>query len=179
MADEAGLDFSEIVREHRVALEGRALWLTKSESDAADLFQETLEHALRGPRRALSPEVVRRWLYTIMYNVFLDRWRAQAVRRTVVFDRRLEEQVAHEEPAAVPLWRTIDDDVLYACIARLPHSMKEIVELQLEGVSYAELARLLGLPASTVGTRLLRARRRLRDLLAAAIRNRSDTSGIN
>ena len=119
MADEAGLDFSEIVREHRVALEGRALWLTKSESDAADLFQETLEHALRGPRRALSPEVVRRWLYTIMYNVFLDRWRAQAVRRTVVFDRRLEEQVA------------------------------------------------------------TRSRRRLRDLLAAAIRNRSDTSGIN
>jgi RNA polymerase sigma-70 factor (ECF subfamily) len=170
------LDFAEIVRVHGRALEGRALWLTKSDSDAADLYQETIEHALRGTRRALSPEVVRRWLFAIMYNLFLDHWRAQSVRRSVVFDSRLEDQLAWEPQSLVPMWRTVDDETIQACIARLPDYLKEVIQLQLSGASYTQLAQQLGLPASTIGTRLLRARRRLRSLLDAEIGPRRKAS---
>lgn len=163
------LDFAQIVRVHGRALEGRAFWLTKSDSDAADLYQETIEHALRGTRRELSPEVVRRWLFTIMYNLFLDQWRSQSVRRSVVFDSRLEDQLVWEPQSIVPLWRTVDDDTIQACIARLPDYLKEIIQLQLSGATYTQLAQQLGLPPSTVGTRLLRARRRLRSLLDTEI----------
>jgi RNA polymerase sigma-70 factor (ECF subfamily) len=163
------LDFAEIVRVHRRTLEGRALWLTRSESDAADLLQETLLRALRGRRRALEPDMVLRWLYTIMYNAFLDNWRASATRRWVSLDSFREERIASEERAPPPPWSLIDDERLHGCIRALPPKARMMVQLSLDGVSYAELARRLGVPTATVGTRLFRARKRLRTLLSDAV----------
>jgi RNA polymerase sigma-70 factor (ECF subfamily) len=104
-----------------------------------------------------------------MYNLFLDHWRAQSVRRSVVFDSRLEDQLVWDPQPMVPLWRAVDDETIQACIARLPDYLKEVILLQLSGATYTQLALQLGLPASTVGTRLLRARRRLRSLLDTEI----------
>jgi RNA polymerase sigma-70 factor (ECF subfamily) len=160
------LEFSDIVRAHGPALRGRALWLSKSASDAADLFQETIERALRRPRRELRPETVLRWLYTIMHNAFLDSCRARAVRRWIPLDR-LEERLAQEEQPGPARWRHVDDCLLHRCIARLPGRLRAVVQMHLQGLTYTELARALAVPTSTVGTRLLRAKRRLRQLLGS------------
>jgi RNA polymerase sigma-70 factor (ECF subfamily) len=52
-----------------------------------------------------------------------------------------------------------------AAVRRLPLAYRQVVTLALEGVSYAEIADVLGISDSNVGARLTRARHMLRALL--------------
>jgi RNA polymerase sigma-70 factor (ECF subfamily) len=165
------MEVSAVVQKHGLALQRRALWLTRRESDASDLFQDTVERALRKPAPApeFNEQTVLRWVNTIMHNAFLDSCRTSVVRRSIPFDAKLEESLAPAEAAMPPPWSRITDRMLRRCIARLPYAMRTIVELQLQGLSYAQLAERLRVPTGTIGTRLLRARKRLRNLIGAAI----------
>jgi RNA polymerase sigma-70 factor (ECF subfamily) len=164
-SDALPLDLAEAVRRHGEALEGRALWLTRSESDADDLVQETIEHALAGPRRQIPATQVRAWLCAIMHNAFLDERRSRTTRRTVPLDAALEARLPAHEPEPQPAWSTLAEGILSRSIQRLPQGMQAIVKMHLEGDTYAQIAARLDLPMGTVATRLMRARRRLRDLL--------------
>lgn len=63
------------------------------------------------------------------------------------------------------LGRLIGKDVK-AAFAQLPRSQQYVLYLaDIEGYAYKEIARCTGTPVNTVGSRLLRARRRLRTLL--------------
>jgi RNA polymerase sigma-70 factor (ECF subfamily) len=160
------LDFAAVVEVHGRALYGRALWLTKTETDAADLFQDTIERALAAPpKQHRDSALVMRWLLTIMHNSFLDDCRAKATRRTVSESDLVLERLEWRAPAKPACWRMVTDDVLRACVARLTRNMQEMFAMYAAGASYAMLARHFQIPGSTVGTRLLRMRRRLRRLL--------------
>jgi RNA polymerase sigma-70 factor (ECF subfamily) len=54
---------------------------------------------------------------------------------------------------------------LLEAIQRLPVSLRQVVTLALEGLSYAEIGDVLGITETNVGARLTRARQRLRQLL--------------
>lgn len=164
-----------VIKAHRAELRRRALWLARTEHDAADLFQDTVERALRRPAGQLADPAMLRWLNTIMHNSFLDKYRAGVLRRWVPLDAHLEETLAPADLSAGPPWIHISDRLLRRCIARLPFAMREIVELQLQGHSYADLARRAGVPTSTMGTRLMRARKRLRQLVDRAL----DAAGVD
>ena len=59
---------------------------------------------------------------------------------------------------------TLDD--VWRAVERLPEEFRDVVRLKdMEGLSYARIAEQLGIPAMTVGTRLFRARKRLKELL--------------
>lgn len=179
VAVERRLDLTKTVQLHGSALLRRALWLTKTESDAADLFQETVERALRGKRVGIDEERALRWLLAIMYNAFLDHCRAKSVRRTVNNSGRVLEQMVQPELAEPPLWRTVDDELLYACIGRLSFRQQEILGMHLQGRCYRTISQCLGLPANTVGTRLFRARSHLRRLLLVALTEQGRAVGQN
>jgi RNA polymerase sigma-70 factor (ECF subfamily) len=155
-------DFGEIVRDHASALRARALWLTRNQSDAADLFQDTIERAMCAKRQNVGAGAWLRWLLTIMHNLFLDGRRAAAVRRFARNADALIERAASVEEEPAELWRTIDDAVVDALIRELPPSMSEMLLMFARGASYSDLSAHFGIPSSTVGTRLMRIRRRLR-----------------
>jgi RNA polymerase sigma-70 factor (ECF subfamily) len=164
------LDFASVVEKHGAALYRRAKWLTKSESDAADLFQDTIEHAMRGARKPDEPDLVLRWLMRIMYNLFIDQQRACAVWKRVARSQEVLARVVGEAPDPRPAdWRLVDDAQLSACVSCLPAGMRELFQKYATGTSYPELAAHFNIPQGTVGTRLLRLRRRLRALLCAAM----------
>jgi RNA polymerase sigma-70 factor (ECF subfamily) len=54
---------------------------------------------------------------------------------------------------------------LHQAIARLPMQYRQVITLTLEGLSYGEIAQVLGLSESNVGVRLTRARQMLRRLM--------------
>jgi RNA polymerase sigma-70 factor, ECF subfamily len=166
--EEGVFAFDEIVRAHGATLRERALWLTKQECDAADLVQDTLERAMRAPHRVAGDQMLR-WLLVIMHNLFLDRCRASSIRRHSALDAHLLETVAQVEPEEVPLWRTVDQEMLERCLQALPRDAQYVLLLFEEGKHYVEIGRQLGLPQNTVGTRLFRARRRLRSAIFAAL----------
>jgi RNA polymerase sigma-70 factor (ECF subfamily) len=136
--------------------------LTRNAADAQDLLQDTLERGLRKGER-FTYGSLRAWLMHIMRNLFIDRCRS---RRTAQANVDLLSLADESPPAPLPAWATVTDAELEAAVAALDPSARSVVVLrEREGLSYAEIAQRLSIPPATVGTRLLRARRRLRELL--------------
>ncbi len=154
----------EMVSRYEGVLYARAMRLVRSRSDALDLLQDTYERALRGQGSFQPGTNLRHWLMTIMYNLFLDRCRRLAREpRALCID---EHEIASPEPDAPAPWETITDEQIHAALADLEHPFREVYELRLLGnCSYDEIADRLTIPRSTVGTRLMRARRKLRETL--------------
>lgn len=147
------------------ALYARALRLVRSPSDAWDLVQDTYERALRGKASFQPGTNLRLWLMTILYNLFLDRCRRQAREpRAVAID---EHEVASPEPYSPEPWESISHEEVAAALALLERPFREVYEMRLiDNCSYDEIADRLTIPRSTVGTRLMRARHKLRETLA-------------
>ena len=164
---DGSLDFAQVVGTHWAALRRRALWLTKTDTDAADLVQETLVRAMAATRKQNDPALVLRWLLTIMLNLFLDDCRCRAARRVVSNSDRALERLPSVEPGPPSLWRTASDERIGACVAGLPASLRETYRLYVSGWSYKELAQHFQISSDTVGTRLHRIRKAIRRLLCS------------
>jgi RNA polymerase sigma factor (sigma-70 family) len=133
-------------------------------SEAAEVAQDTLVEAWLGRARlrgdlddsaAAGP-----WLQGIARNLLRSRRRAAG--------RRREEELAHEPAQSA---RVEDErlEVLRRELARLPEELRTVVYLfYLERTSVLQVAGLLGLPPTTVESRLQQARRALRERVAAA-----------
>lgn len=156
--------FEALLRPHLHDLFVRALRFERSPVDAWDLVQDTLERGLRHFDQFRPGTNVRVWLFTIMFHIFIDRCRRRS------HEQLMEPVEAEELPAPEPEptsdWAEINDAQLRAALARLESPFREIVELHCENrCSYKEISERLHIPLGTVGTRLLRARRKLRSLL--------------
>jgi RNA polymerase sigma-70 factor (ECF subfamily) len=154
----------EMAARYEALLYARALRLVHSPQDAWDLVQDTFEHALRGYARFQPGTNLRVWLMTIMHHLFIDRCRRQAREPNAApID---DHEIASPEPNAPTPWDTITDEQIAAALADLESPFREVYELRLFGnCSYDEIALRLTIPRSTVGTRLMRARRKLKKTL--------------
>ena len=151
-----------LAREHHAFLLGFARKLCGQIDDPADLVQDVLEKAVKTPER-IPADGARNWLVRVMRNTFIDRLRRQvaAPRHDAIEDA----QVAAPAPEAPAWWTALDADDVRARLAELPDDQRAVFELfAFEKLSYQDIAARLGIPKATVGTRILRARRRLRDL---------------
>ncbi len=164
--------FPEAVLACLDGLYGYAMTLTRDRGEAEDLVQETYLRAALARRR---PEAVRGaddahgnnlkpWLFTILRNLWLNRLRRRRGAPQLVGldaeDRHLAD--ASGDPQIVHL-ELAQGEALQAAIERLPTHFREVVVMRdLEGLSYKEIAEVLGCPAGTVMSRLARARDRLK-----------------
>jgi RNA polymerase sigma-70 factor, ECF subfamily len=148
-----------------------ALTLSAQPADAEDLVQDTLLRAYRaiGTFDGAYP---RAWLLTIMRHTAASRGHR---RRPQLLDdpERIGElppagPVAELTPEQAVMGRMLDTAVASA-LATLPDKFQRVVRLvDVDGLSYAETAGLLGVPVGTVMSRLHRARARIRAHLAAS-----------
>lgn len=156
---------AEIPRLRRYA---RALLRDGDRAD--DLVQDCLERALRRLDNWMEGESPRRWLFTIMHNLFVDQ-----MRRT---SRRAETAMLpldHSEALAAPASQAEAigaREVLDALQAIAPERRAALLAVAVEGFSYAEAAAMLGVPAGTLMSRVARGRDDLRALLDDAGRRR-------
>jgi RNA polymerase sigma-70 factor (ECF subfamily) len=148
-------------------LRRRAERLAGNASAADDLLHDALERGLRNQalfRTGGSPE---RWMKTILLRVFIDG-RRRARRHPHVLCAQPDEFPANPGPAAheVECWQNYSDEDLHEAIAELPPGFREVYRLYaVDQRTHADIARDLGLPAGTVGTRIMRARTKLRAIL--------------
>jgi RNA polymerase sigma-70 factor, ECF subfamily len=136
-------------------------------ADARDLVQDALE---RATRLGLPPDVRNPsgWLVTIMHNLFIDRCRACARRpnhEPLVEQHADVTQIDPDPPE--PAWSLITVDDIRAALAELEPAYRQVYELHtFERWSYEKIAGHLAIQRVTVGTRLHRARKKLREVLA-------------
>lgn len=153
------------------ALYARAMRLERSTQDAWDLVQDTQERALRSLGQFQSgtdPATnVRQWMFRIMFNLFVDRCRRRTLSRAWENIDGLEVRSPEPEPPE-PWWMQIDPEEVHGAFSSLPPLFQEVLTMKIDrGCSYQQISQLLGIPVATVGTRLLRARKRLQILLTS------------
>jgi RNA polymerase sigma-70 factor (ECF subfamily) len=167
-AEEASA-FGVLMLAERRTLLGYANMLTGDRASADDLVQDTFERALRGARQFRAGSNLTAWLRRIMRNLFTDRCR-QGTRFVSMANQDLADCAGAETPPDQP--REIDcrefltmEDV-NAALEVIDEAAREVFVLaHLQRRSYQEIAATLGIPVSTVGTRLWRARARIRQVL--------------
>jgi RNA polymerase sigma factor (sigma-70 family) len=168
-SNESETSFDEVPRLHGDELYRCAMQLTGERSAALDLVQDTYERALRRGLAGVPRENVRGWLIVIARNQFIDDYRARK-RTLITSDRRiLETAVApepdHDEPSP---WSHLRAEDVHRILARQNPLLVVVYRMRtFEGMGYATIAHRLGIPISTVGTRLRRARLQLRRALLA------------
>jgi RNA polymerase sigma-70 factor (ECF subfamily) len=164
-------EFDSLVRAHHGALLAFARRLCRDPADAHDLTQDALERALRRFESLTPGSNARAWLFTILHNAFIDRCRRKAAARTMPLE---EEDIAaptsSSQPTPPPAWTAITPEQLRSAVDSLDEGFRDVYRMHaLEGRSYEEISRALGLPTNTVGTRLARARRKLKAILEQTV----------
>ncbi len=155
-----------------------ALKLLGDEQEAEDVLQETFLSAFRAIDRFRARAKLSTWLYRIAYNASLMHLRKRGRMTTLSLDQPLnDEQQADELSERILIdWSTVPDDQLLTsearhemdrAIAALPESLRSAFVLRdVQGLSGAETAEVLGITVQAVKNRLHRARLVLRDRLS-------------
>ena len=163
--------FGELVRRHQAAAVRTARVVCRSREDAEDVAQEALVsawHKLDGFR---GDAQFRTWLLAITWRHALTRreslWRRlrrmtstddQAYREPVLPGRGIDERLADEA-----FVRTVQ-----ALVQALPAKLRDPLMLAASGdCTYEEMSEMLGVPSGTLKWRVMHARRRLKEQLAA------------
>ena len=156
---------------HMQALYGKAWRMTGNESDAADLVQETYLRAYRTFSNFKPGTNSKAWLFTIMYSIFVNRYRKrqrspdtvsldeaeEAFSRVVVAIDWEAEALIRENPNFG--WQEAEVE---QALKQLPEEFRAAVLLvDVEGFSYEEASEVLKCPVGTVRSRLSRARKHL------------------
>ena len=157
---------ARLLVDHIPSLRRYARALTGNTWAADDLVQDTLERACSKWRLWVVGSDLRAWLFTVMHNIFASQVRRTPPPHSVV---PLDE-TTHELHGGIDPGRDQGASLdLQRCLMQLPEEQRAVLLLvTLEDLSYAEVAKVLGIPAGTVMSRLSRARARLQELLDGA-----------
>lgn len=145
--------------------------ITRNPTDAEDLVQDTMLRAYRAILR-FDGRHPRAWLLTIMRNAQINRVRRKRPELLrdpdAAMERLADEDSADLGPEAQVIERGYDAAVEKAVDA-LPEKFRTVIELvDIQGLSYAEAAEIIGVPTGTVMSRLHRARTRVRKHLESS-----------
>lgn len=132
---------------------------------ADDLTQEALSKAIAKAGQLRDPDALDSWLFGILANCLTDHYRRQ---RDTVDIEGVEEHYLVSE-ATGPEDEYLQSETvrqIRRAIAELPIGQRQVITLvDLEELSYAEVANVLNIPVGTVMSRLCRARASLKELL--------------
>lgn len=173
-------EFEGLSLEHLDPLYSAALRLTKNERDAEDLVQDTFLRAFRFFDKFERGTNMKAWLFKILTNTFINKYRRRVKERAVVegaaregLNERFVSRDANESasnPEQYFFDKLLSDDVLRS-IDQLPIDFRLVVILaDLQEFSYKEIAEILDCPVGTVMSRLFRGRKLLqKNLLGYAV----------
>ncbi|MEM7341394.1 MAG: sigma-70 family RNA polymerase sigma factor [Actinomycetota bacterium] len=176
MADQA--TFEDDICPYRRPLYSTAVRLTTNTSDAEDLVQETLFRAYRSYGTFSPGTNLGAWLFRILNNAHINRYRARKRRPEETALDDLPDWSAQGQAAAeASASRSAEDEAIdsiaeadvVAAVDKLPKPYRQAVMLaDVEGYSYREIAERLKVPIGTVMSRLHRGRQALRRQLTPA-----------
>jgi len=155
-----------------------ALYLTGNQAEAWDLVQNAMLRVLKSFHTYDPSYKIEQWLHRIVRNLFIDRKRHEKRRREDPLERGPEEERRSYaetlvDPASTPeeaMERENRREAVQTAMSALPPEMRMAVALvDLEGYPYEEAAKILEIPASTLGVRVFRGRKLLKKNLQSFV----------
>lgn len=166
-------DFDKEAMPHMKLLHNYAYKMTFSQLDADDLLQETYLRAFRFFHKFEKGTNCKAWLFRIMKNLFINKYRKNQKEPGKVdyedienfFDNIRSDRIDSTDLQQKVFSNLLDDDVTNA-LNSLQDDFKTVVILcDLEGLSYEEIADFIQCPIGTVRSRLHRGRKMLQEKL--------------
>jgi RNA polymerase sigma-70 factor (ECF subfamily) len=158
--------FDGLVARWERKIRGAVHRILGNEEEARDVCQEAFLKAYRALDSFKSEARFSSWLYQIALNLSRDRLRRRRSRPVVSLDEMEEAGAAFatHRPSAHDLVEAGDlARAVAAAVAALPEEQREVIVLkEYQELTFAEIAEVLGLPPSTVKTRLYRGLSQLR-----------------
>ena len=151
--------FHEVITQHKGIFLKIARTYCRNEEDKQDLVQEMMIQVWRGLPRYDNKYPVSTWLYRVALNVAISFYRKQR-RRLPMAGPVLDETMALADENSSPQLEQLQ--LLEQFIATLNDLDKALILLYLDDKSYVEIAQIMGISVSNVGTKLGRVREKLR-----------------
>ncbi|MGJ7031883.1 RNA polymerase sigma factor [Niabella hirudinis] len=160
----ANKEFNELLVGNADFLKPFAVNLTKNSESANDLYQETLYKALANSEKYHSGTNIKAWLFTIMRNIFINDYRRNVKRKTIL-DSTPEDYLINMSQVSVvnTAESSLREKEINAAIEELPETFKIPFRLYFEGYKYQEIAEYLQEPLGTIKSRIHFARKLLKE----------------
>lgn len=169
--------FSREIEENMDALYGTALRLAGAGADAEDLVAETVSKAWSAIDSLQDRQRFRPWVFRILHNCFISKYRREAVRPKTLEYEEDDELVTllNAQPDDFLVWwanperqffNNMLGSAIMAAIDDLPESFRvTVILVNVEGLTYDEAADVLGVPPGTIRSRMKRGRTLLQKAL--------------
>ena len=158
---------------HKDILLNFALRTTGSKDDAQDLLQETFMKAFRFWDKFEKGTNMRAWLFRIMKNSYINRYRKETREPGMVdyddienFYDSIRDDSTNSNDLQKHMYSNMLNDEVTGALQALPGDFRTVVILcDTEGLTYDEIAEFLNCPIGTVRSRLHRGRKMLEEIL--------------
>ena len=170
-------DFAAQAMQFAPQLYSAAMRLTRNSADAEDLVQDTYLRAWRSFNTFQEGTNLRAWLYRILTNSFINKYRAKQRRPDETGMDNIEDLYLYKRigtldsslgnrSAEDTMFELFTDDEVKDALEELPENFRLPVLLaDVEGFAYKEIAEMLEIPVGTVMSRLHRGRKQMHKLL--------------
>ena len=150
-------EFTRIVEEYRSTVYTVCFMFSKDNDEVEDLFQEVLINMWKGYASFRGQSSLKTWVWRVAFNTCISLDRKKKQKKTVPLEMDIN------------LFKDTDDDSLqiqqlYDRIHRLKPFDRAIVLLWLEGITYDEIAAIVGLTVKNVSVRLYRIKEELKKM---------------
>lgn len=160
---------------HMDILYNYALRMTANAEDAKDLIQETYLKAYRFWDKYEKGTNIRAWLFRIMKNSYINRYRKETKEPETVdyndiqnFYNTIRDQASDPNDLQQKIFSGLLEDDVARALESLPEDFSTVVILcDIEGLSYEEIAEFVDCPVGTIRSRLHRGRKMLRSKLSS------------
>ena len=165
--------FSALMELYQTKVYNLALRMTGSPEDAADLCQETFLNAWKGLPNFQGNSSFSTWLYRLTNNACLDFIRREKKRRGMDVlslnddEKDFDELIPDDSPTPqAKLEEKERTEALRRALGKLSEEHRQVLLLrEVSGLSYTEIAKVIGQEEGTVKSRIARARLSLRNIL--------------
>ena len=166
--EEKRKEFEELALQYMDSLYGVALRMTRDVTEAQDLVQDVFLRAYRFFDRFEKGTNFKAWLFKILKNVYINKYRRESrmPQMVDVFGVEASNSLQISKTPENEVFDKLLDDEITDAMDALPEEFRfAIVLSDLQGFSYKEIAEILDCPIGTVMSRLHRGRKLLRDSL--------------
>lgn len=159
-------EFGNLMVDHTQFLKRLAMNLTKDTEEANDLTQDTFLKAISNQDKYMPGTNIKGWLYTIMRNTFINKYRKAKSRNTFVDNTEnnyfLNQKEANKESKTDSV---VNGNYLMEQIQSVDKNYVDTFMMHYEGYKYEEISEILNIPLGTVKSRIFLARKKLMEKL--------------